>query len=246
MVIGNFYKFITPARLGMYAKVLYLKDETNEPTGKLFINLIIQNVVDVYAYFLVLLISAILYASKHFDLFLFVVIYIFLITLFLLYFLKKERGEKTINLLIKIFIPKKLKVYLNKFSETFYKDFIRVRDLIYPFMLSLIIQIIEYSQSYIIALSIGITISFPLYIVLYSLAITVAHYPTLFGIYGAKEAALILFFTPFDIAIHKIVALSLANFIIFGALIGLIGFILALFDAKNDKKILNIRKVKFD
>ena len=246
MVIGNFYRFITPGRLGMYAKVLYLKDETNEPTGKLFINLVIQNAVDTYAYFLVLLISAILYASEHIELFLFVVIYIFLVTIFFLYFLKRERGEKAISFLIKIFIPKKLKVYLNKFSETFYKDFIRVRDLIYPFMLSLIIQIIEYSQLYIIALSIGITLSFPLFIILYTLATTVAYYPSLFGIYGTKEAALILFFTPFDIAVHKIVALSLASFIVFGVLIGLIGFILALFDAKNNRKILKIRKVKFD
>jgi uncharacterized protein (TIRG00374 family) len=158
--------------------------------------------------------------------------------------LKKERGEKTIQFLIKIFIPKRLKIYLTKFSDTFYKDFPRIRDLIYPFLLSLIIQIIEYSQLYIMAITIGITIAFPLFIVIYTLSVTVASYPSFFGVYGSKEAAMILFFSPLGIPVHKIVALSLASLIIFGLLIGLIGFILAVFDTRNDKKILKLRDIK--
>jgi len=68
----------------------------------------------------------------------------------------------------------------------------------------------------------------------------------MFGIYGTKEAVLLLFFSPFCIEAHKIVALSFASFILFGLMIGFIGFDLALLDAKNDKKFLKIKNLKLD
>ena len=40
-LIGYFYGSITPGYIGQLMRIPYLKDETNEPVGKLFINTII-------------------------------------------------------------------------------------------------------------------------------------------------------------------------------------------------------------
>ncbi len=245
-LIGRFYSIVTPARLGIYAKILYLKEEVNEPTGKLFVNLLIQMAIDGVAYYLFLVVAAIMYASEHFEIFLFVIIYVTLMISIYIYFIKKERGEKVVNFLIKIFIPKKFKKYFLKFSLSFYDDFPKIKHLIFPFSLSLIIQLMEYTQIYLIAIALGINVPFPLFIVLYTIAAIIASIPSFAGGLGTKEAALILLFAPFGIEAYKLVAFSISNYILFGLLIGFIGFILALIDARGTKKLLKFKDLTFN
>jgi len=244
ILIGRFYGIITPGNLGTYAKVIYLKEETDEPTGKLFVNIIIFQVIDCVAFYIIVLISAILFASENFEIFILVFVYISIMSIIYLIFINKERGEKIINFFIKIFIPKKLKTYFTNFSYTFYKDFPKIKELLYPFGISFIVQISEYTYLYILAIFLGIDISFPLFIVLFTIAAILATMPISIGGLGTREAALILLFTPFGIAAHKLVAFSLMIFII-SLFFAFIGFILAIIESKNKKKTFKLKEISF-
>jgi len=238
LLIGSFYGYITPGGFGTFAKVLYLKEETKEPTGKLFINLFAKSAIDALSYYLIIIVAAFIFVKQYPETFLLVLLYVSFSTSLFLYFVKKERGEKTFNLLIKYFVPKKLKDYLTRLSKTFYNDFPRIRDFILPFILCVFVQIIIYTQLYIVALSLEIEIPFLIFIVLYTIASIIAIIPISIGGLGTRETALVLLFTPFGVAADKIVALSLANYILSVLLLGLSGFILALMYARNNKKLL--------
>jgi len=56
-LIGQFYAFITPGSVGQYSRVIYLKEETNEPFGKLFVNVFIKTTVTSFSFYLILLIG---------------------------------------------------------------------------------------------------------------------------------------------------------------------------------------------
>jgi glycosyltransferase 2 family protein len=238
LLIGNFYAYITPGGFGTYARVLYLKEETKEPTGKLFINLFSKSALDALSYYFIIIIAAIFYVDQYPVIFLIILVYIIFSTFIFLFFVKKERGEKTFDWLIKYFVPKRLKEYLTRFSKTFYYDFPRIQDFIIPFILCIFVQIITYSQFYIIALSLGIEIPFNIFIVLYIISNIIALIPISIGGLGTREAALILLFTPYGVAADKIVVLSLSNYILSGLLLGLSGFILSLMYASSNKKLL--------
>ena len=241
LMIGHFYGHITPSRLGTYVKVFYLREETEEPIGKLFVNVFVKIALDLLALYLLMIITAFIIVEQYPEIFFAVLVYVSIVSFLFFYFIKKERGEKTINLLIKYFIPKKLKSYLSRFTDTFYKDFPITRYFIFPFVLSLFIQIIFFIQMYIIALSLGIEIPFHIFIVIYTIAGCIATIPISIAGLGTREATLVLLFTPFGIAAQKVVVLSLAGYILSVLLMAVPGLIIALLYAKNNNKLLKLK-----
>lgn len=243
LFIGVFYAIITPSRVGGYSKILYLKEETNEPTGKLFVNVFVYNLIQAIPFYLILVIAAFLIVEQFPDLFFWILVYVSVIGFLMLLFIKKERGEKTIYLFIKYLIPKRLKGYLNEFSQTFYKDFPRIRDFILPFIICIFIQIINFTLLYILALELGIETPFHIFIVLYSIASLISAIPVTIGGLGIKEAALLGLFAPFNIAAEKIVALSLTAYILSALLFALPGFFLSLQYTRSNKKLSKLKDI---
>jgi uncharacterized protein (TIRG00374 family) len=163
--------------------------------------------------------------------------------LLVLLFLNKKRGEKSIYFLIKYLIPKRLKSYLNDFSQTFYKDYPSFRDFIIPIIICIFIQIINFGLLYILAIELGIEIPFHIFIVLYSLANLISAIPVSIGGLGIKEAILLGLFTPFNIAAEKVLALSLTTYILTVILFAVPGFFLSLKYAKSNKKLSKLEDI---
>ena len=236
-LIGFFYCSITPAYAGHLMRVPYLKEETGEPYGKLFVNVFIDSTLRTIGQYLMILVGAILVFSTFPDLFWInaILLIITLITSF--YFIKKERGEKILFMLIKFFIPRRFKDKFYKFVHTFYHDFPRITRLIPPMLVGLLSWLIIFSQEYIVVMALGIEIPFHIFILLFPLANVAGFVPITFAGLGVREATSILIFsTLFAIGREEILVFTLVGFMITGIFPGFIGFLVSLTEA-GEKKI---------
>jgi uncharacterized protein (TIRG00374 family) len=225
----------------MYTKILYLKEKTNEPIGKLFFNLSIKAVIGALSYFVVLLFATLFIAKEHPWVFLIIISYISFNVALYLFFVKKERGEKTFNVLIKYLIPRRLKKTLTKFTKTFYNDFPKIKDLFLPFVISFLFILFGYIHIYIIALSIGIEVPFYIIIVFFAVAGIVTMIPIPIGNLGIKTAILLPLFSLYGVEAHQIVALSLINYVLSVLIPVFYGFVFAVIDMRSEKQGFTLR-----
>lgn len=105
-LIGYFYASWTPGFVGQLMRVPYMKEKTGEPYGKLFINTLIEVTVRQVAIYSMIVIGLLLIVEEFSDIEITRIlpfIIALLITVqagIILYFIKKERGEKVLNFFI--------------------------------------------------------------------------------------------------------------------------------------------------
>lgn len=233
-LIGYFYGSITPGYVGQLMRVPYMKEKTGEPYGKLFVNSFIETIGHTLSLYAMIFIGALLVIGTFPQLFGIIIIWIVILMTILVYFVKKERGEKLFRILIKYFIPKKLKNDFYKFSDTFYSDFPKINKLILPVLLGIFTWIIIFSQEYIIALSLGLDIPYLYFLLLFPVANAVGFIPITFAGLGTRElTAVVLFSTLFMVPEAKIFVVSLLGFLITDIFTGFIGFLLLLTETKK-------------
>jgi len=245
-LIGYFYGTITPGYLGQLMRVPYMKEETKQPVGKLFVNSIVETIVHTLSLYCMMIIGAFLvieYIPEAFP----IACIVLIITIFIYwYFFKKERGEKSFHFLIRFMIPKKLKPYFMRFVDTFYSDFPDIKSLIMPFLIGIPTWIIIYSQIYILGLSLDIEIPYLVFIMLYPIANIIAFIPITSAGLGTREATLIFLFSFFGVSPEKVIVISLAGHLLTDMLTGSYGFILSVYDSRGNKKNLSDLKQMLD
>lgn len=233
-LIGLLYGTITPGYVGQLMRVPYLKERTGEPYGKLFVNTVIETFVHTFSLYGMMIIGAVLVIGVIPNLLPLTVLWIIAVSLTALYFLKKERGEKLFQGIIRYMIPKSLKDQFSTFVDTFYVDFPHVTAMILPFVLGIITWVIIFTQEYIILLSLGLTIPYLAFILLYPIANTAGFIPITFAGLGTRElTAIFLFSTLYNAPEEKILVLSLVGFIVTDVFMGFIGFILSLTESRS-------------
>jgi uncharacterized protein (TIRG00374 family) len=239
LFIGNFYGSITPSYLGILMRVPYLKEKTREPYGKLFVNTVIDGVIHTFSLYVMMFIGALLLIRTIPIIFYITSVWIIVLVILLIYFIKKERGEKLLYLLVKYFIPKKIKHHFHNFVGTFYTDFPRINRLILPLFLGVLTWIIVFSQEYIVVLSLGLSIPYLYFLILFPIANVAGFVPITFAGLGTRElTSIFLFSTLFAVAEEKVFVFTLIGFVITDILPGFIGFILSLTETKKRGKPL--------
>lgn len=240
LIIGFFYGTITPGYMGHAFRILYLKEETNEPYGKLFVNTFIDTIIRSFAQYGMMIFGAILIIiTFHESIFFYFTFGYFVISLLIIfYFLKKERGEKLFFTLIKYLIPKRLKTNLNRFVKTFYNEFPKTRVLIFPFFLGFIIWIIIFTQVYLFVIALGLETLIPYhyFIFLFPIANTAGFAPITFAGLGTRELTSIYIFQFFKAEEHKILVFTLAGFIVTDLILAFVGFLFSLTEAGIKEK----------
>lgn len=234
-LIGYFYGAITPGYLGQLMRIPYMKEETNEPLGKLFVNNIIEAVLRTFALYIMMILGALLLISRLPNA---LPITCLILTAFIIFysmFIKKERGEAIFHFLIKILIPRKAKPFLTQFVNTFYKDFPSLKKLIVPFLLGVPTWIILYSQIYILGMSLDVEIPYFAFILLYPIANVISFLPITSAGLGTREAALIFLFSFYGVPPEKTMVISLAGYVFTDLLTGLCGFVVSVVEAKNNR-----------
>jgi hypothetical protein len=243
-LIGFFYCSITPGFIGHVMRVPYLKEKTDEPYGKLFVNTYIEVVLRQISLYVIITIGLIFVFGLSNEvnyLFAFWIIFIIVFFMFIYYFIKKERGEKFLLKLIRYLIPRKFKVSFKNFVKTFYKDFPQLKKLIPSFVLGSFTWIIIFFQEYIfvLALGLGSEISFPMFLVLFPIANIVGFLPITFAGIGTREAAAIFIFTRLGlfsatiVTEEKILLVSLLGFLVTDIFTGFLGFLVSLTETKD-------------
>ncbi len=237
-LIGYFYGSFTPGYMGQLMRVPYMKEKTGEPYGKLFVNSMIETIVHSISLFAMIFIGALLVIGTFPELFYLIVIWLFIMFIILVYFIKKDRGEKLFHFLIRFLIPNNLKNSFYKFVNTFYKDFPKIKTLIIPVVLGIITWIIIFSQEYIIVIALDLEIPYLFFMLLFPVANVVGFIPITFAGIGTRElTAVIIFSTLFLVPEAEVFVVSLLGFIITDIFTGFIGFFLSLSEAKINLKI---------
>ena len=236
-LIGYFYGSITPGYLGQLMRIPYMKKKTGEPYGKLFVNSSIESIVHSSSMYIMIIIGALLIVETFPGIFPITIVWIIILAIIIIYFIKKERGEKLFYTLIKYLIPKKLKHNLNRFVQTFYNDFPKINRLILPFILGIFTWIIIFSQEYIIVIALGLNIPYIWFLLLFPLANAAGFLPITFAGLGTRElAAIVLFSTLFAVGKEEILVVSLVGFIITDLFTGFIGFLATLTETGEKHK----------
>lgn len=238
-LIGYFYGSITPGYIGQLMRIPHLKERTNEPYGKLFVNSTIETIVHTSSLYVMILIGAILVLGSFPDLFYVIVIWLIAFILILLLFLNNERGEKIFHILILYLIPSTLKNHLYQFVDTFYTDFPSIKKLLFPLFLGVFTWIIIFTQVYLIVLALDLPIPYLLFLLLFPVANAAGFIPITFAGLGTREVtAIVIFTTLFNVAGENIFVVSLLGFIITDLFTGFIGFFCAFNESrwrKNNK-----------
>lgn len=234
LFIGYFYGVITPSYLGLLMRVPYLKEKTGEPYGKLFMNSSIDSLVHTVSLYGMMFVGSLLIMGTMPNLFYITSAWVLCLSIILIYFIKKERGEKLLFFLIKYFTPKKIRKYLTDFVGTFYIDFPKIRKLLIPFLVGISTWVIVFSQGYLIVLGLGLSIPYLYYLILYPIVNVSSFVPITFAGLGVRElTSIFLFSTLYGLSAQDVFAFTLIVFIIGDVFPGLIGFILSLTEAKK-------------
>jgi uncharacterized protein (TIRG00374 family) len=235
-LIGYFYGSITPGYLGQLMRIPYIKEETNQPIGKLFVNNFVETIVHTLSLYCMMIIGAFLVIEYIPEALPYAIIFLIVTLGVYWFFFKKERGEKTFHIFIKYLIPKKIKPYFLRFVETFYTDFPNVKTLLLPFLLGIPTWIIIYTQIYILGLSLGIEVPYIIFITLYPIANIISFIPITSAGLGTREATVIFLFSFFGMPPEIAVVISLSGHLLTDVLTGFYGFILSITEARDKKK----------
>ena len=243
-LISFFYGIISPGYIGQLMRVPYMKEKTNAPYGKLFVNSTLEVVIHNISLYGMIFLGALLFIGVRPDLSALFIGTIGIILLILFYFVKKERGEKLFYLLIKYFIPKSYKKYLNRFVDTFYTDFPSLQKLVLPMVLGIITWVIIFSQEYFVVIAMGLDIPYLYFLLLYPIANIIGFIPITFAGLGTREAAAIFLFYSvcnFNVLEEEIFVVSLVGFLLTDIFTGVIGFLASLFERRPQHRLSKIK-----
>lgn len=234
-LIGYFYGSITPGFIGQLMRIPYLKEKTGEPYGKLFVNSFIETTLHTLSLYMMIFLGSLLVLGTFPNLFLIIILWILILSVILVYFIKKERGEKLFHFLISYFIPSKFKKYFYRFIETFYHDFPSVKKLLIPTLLGALTWIIIFTQEYFIVLALHLDIPYYYFLLLFPVANAAGFIPITFAGLGARElTAVVLFSTLFHVPGEEIFVVSLLGFIITDLFTGFIGFLCSITETRKN------------
>ena len=237
-LIGIFYGSFTPGYSGQLMRIPYLKEKTGEPFGKLFINTLIDTFVHSFSIYGMIIIGAFLVVGTIPSLLPVTIAWMIGFCLAVIYFTRKERGEKFFRVIITYLIPKKIKPQLNAFVDTFYTDFPRFKAMIIPYLIGILTWVIVFSQEFLILLGLGLDIPYLAFLALYPIANVAGFIPITFGGLGTREfTAILIFTTLFSVTAEQILVLSLVGFCVTDIFLAAIGFLLSLTETRVKRRI---------
>jgi len=243
LLVSGFYSSITPGKIGTWIKVYFLKKETKEPYGKCFVNSYIFSAISMMSFFILLFVGS-FYLIKKIPIALpIATISLVLFTFICLYFYRRERGENTLKILIKYFIPKTIKPLLQRFIKTFYQDLPKIKDLIIPFLIDVPVMILAYSQLYIVVISLNAGIPYIDFIFLCPIIALITMIPITPGSFGTREITIIYLFSLYGVDPAVSMVISLAGYLFLSVPSIIFGSIIAVIWSKNGKTKPNLSEL---
>ena len=232
-LVGIFYGTITPLWLGDYIRIPYLQRRTGEQFGKCASSVLIDQVLELVALF-VLALGGSLILIGYRPIFFQVFFIIFIVLIILSWFLKeKKRSEKLFSIFYRFCIPRTLKSFFSQEFNSFYEHMPTMKFLFLPLLLEIGSYVLFFTHIYILALSLPFAIPYLSFIFIYPIASLVGLIPITISGFGTREGMLIHLFSLYNIPSDTTVAVSLTGYCVTMLIPSLIGGVVAIFQAKK-------------
>lgn len=225
-LMGNFYGFITPSRVGSLIRATYLKKETGRPLIECGSGIVVERLFDLISLLILSTIGAI-YIANYFAglLTTFILVLVGLIIL-CIFFASKRRARFALKLFHKFLIPNKLKERVKNSFYEFYDSIPSIKKLVYPFILTLLTWIVAGVFFYTISLMFDINLNLFVFVILNPISIAIGMIPITMSGLGTREATIITLFAIFNIPAELTLAMSLVALVLGAIIPAFIGFLL--------------------
>ena len=203
---GLFFGSVVPGRLGEFWRARYLVKESGVTGGQAFYIAFIDRISDILVVTVVGLLGFWVLGWQ-------LPVLIFICLAAIAYFLaRKKRIRRSLNTLIRFFIPDFLKEKADYFLTEFYKGFVNLKPKVFVQTSALAFLYYLFGGAvfhYFIVLSLGLTVPFwYLFLIVAIVWLVMAVPVSMFGL-GTREAAFIYFFALLNISASLAVAVSL-------------------------------------
>ncbi len=225
--IGLFYGTITPLWLGDYIRIPYIKKESGKSLGTCASNVLIDQLIEFSALFILALAGSFVLFPKFPHLFLFFLLFFFIFLFVFLFFKEKKRSEKIFSLISKLLLPDRIKSLMANEFDAFYEDIPSTRSIFAPLFIEVISYIVFFSQIYLISYSLHLPIPYFDFILIYPIASLVGLIPITISGFGTREGTLILLLSLYGVEKNFALALSLAGYVITMLIPAFIGGVLS-------------------
>jgi uncharacterized protein (TIRG00374 family) len=223
-VIGIFYGLITPGKVGNLIRIKYLKKRTGKSTGECCVSVIFDKMMDLLVLFVFSLVGIIMLAKFiSFELAVIVSLFSFIFFIAVTALLREDISRRILRIFWKHLVPEKMKMKTKETFDTFFDNKISIRNAFIPFLLTVVAWIVLYSSAYLIAISIGIDIYYPVFLTIMPIATIIGLIPITVSGWGTREATLIVLFSIFGISSDKVLVMSLISNTLTYLLISVLG-----------------------
>jgi uncharacterized protein (TIRG00374 family) len=235
LLISLFYGSVTPGALGLHVRVYFIKSRTTEPIEKCLANSLIDGWIQLISGIFLGLIGSLIVLGDHPEIFTLLLISSFIYVAVFVFFMGKNRGSKLFMFILGLLLPEAYRKNLNETISLLYKDIPRIKDLLFPLVIDMVIWFIAATQVYVLAESFAIPIPYLSFVLISIVSVIISNViPISVGGLGVREGAFVVMLAsygvPFDIAF----VLSLAGFMVKNLIPGLIGIIIAFIPSQKE------------
>jgi uncharacterized protein (TIRG00374 family) len=223
-MVSLFYGSVTPGAIGWHMRIFYLKEKSKASLAKCITNSLIDSTTSFIAGLALALFGSLLVIEHFPGLFpILLVVFILYASAFII-FMKRERGNKIFNILIRPLLPRKYKESIDQSVVSLYEDLPQLRDMIFPILLELIVWMIAGTQTYIMALAFSIDIPYVSFMLISITAVIISSaLPISIGGLGVREGAFVVLLAAFGVQPQTAFVISLSGFLVKVLLPGLVG-----------------------
>ncbi len=230
---GLFYATVTPGNLGGLAKIYFVHEKSRKPLIHCIPAVIIDKFLDILVVLGIAAVGTffIVEHTSQLNIIVIATLIAFGISFYIL--LNKTLIRFFLGIFYKIFFKRKVE------DETTLDDVVhalpRKRQLIIPFLLTLILWTSALLIPVVIAKGLNLHIQWIDLVLIYSIVVILALIPITVSGLGTREAALIGFLAPYNISSTSAVALSLLIFFIDSIVLGIFTGIITFFSERRKK-----------
>lgn len=227
-LITLFLGSITPGAIGLHLRIYYLKTKSKASLEKCLTNSLIESGLSLITGLLIAFIGSIILIELYPELPIIILpFFIFYLSVFIV-LLEKRGGSKLFNILIRPFIPERYKTSIDKSVESLYQDIPKIKDMLIPFLIEIIVWIFAAIQVYIIAQAFLINITFYEFILISIISVVISNIlPISIGGLGIREGAFVFLLSKFGVQSEIAFVISISGFLVKILIPGLIGLIIS-------------------
>lgn len=227
-IISMFYGEVTPGRLGTLIKIPYLCKKTKKPASECSSSVIIDRLFDLIAVALFAALGAIIVLKKFAGFFYFSLAVFLGLLVATAIFTNRKTSYAFLRIIFRFLVPERHKEKAKISFDKFYGNLPSLAKLTPAFLITILLWLIIYTQSYLVALAFSVKVPYLYFITTFAIVTVVSLIPITLAGLGTREAILLTLFKPYNIASENIVGFSILFSVICLFIYSLVGAWLSL------------------